>query len=57
MIEKIRNYLHCITCKYYRECPIRYCPTEGPIYINIECDGKHMTMSNPIECKKPLKNN
>ena len=52
-------FIHCLKCKDFRKCPIKFCPTEEIIYL--ECSSKNgiLSLSNPCQCintmQKPQK--
>lgn len=55
MLKELQTYLHCFTCRNFRQCKIKYCPLEGDIFTNVSLDGTYLVLSDPEKCLRPLK--
>ena len=59
-MARIKNYIHCLTCRRFIKCQIKFLPQENPIFTSYDF-GKDekgadcIILSKPVKCSRPLK--
>jgi hypothetical protein len=54
MIKLFQIFLHCLFCRRFLECKIKFYPSKNTVFQDYSFENNEMHLLNPVDCSNPM---